>query len=288
MYKDFSHWNIYEGNSFGSGTSQQEWIVNEMTNEIGLFKDRKSEKTTDNFSEKIASEIAIKIGLSCAKIDLANRNNRVGVVSYKINSEMETILEGIQFISSLYPYYNRDTLIDEDTGEKYSLDIILNSIRGLNLESELLKVFIFDFIIGNTDRHHSNWAILMNGSDIKICPVYDNASSLCAYVTDEQIERSLVDKVWLNALIDSKSKSLIRLNGKKVRHSDFVRHLKEFYYVETINFVKDIKEALTDSIIDEILNLYNDLLSEKKINLLKIFLKTKIKILLDIYQISLD
>ena len=288
MYKDFSHWSIYEGNSFGSGTSQQEWIVNKETNEIGLFKDRKSEETTDNFSEKIASEIANKIGLSCARIDLATRDNRIGVVSYKINSQEEDILEGIQFINRVYPFYNKDTLIDEETGEKYSLDIVLNSIRGLNLESELFKVFIFDFIIGNTDRHHSNWAILMNGGDISICPLYDNASSLCSYVTDEQIDRSIRDKNWVNALIDSKSKSLIRINGNKVRHSEFVRYLSQRYYLETVSFVKDIKEKLTNSVIDEILNAYNGVLSDKKIILLKIYLKEKIKILLDIYKISLD
>lgn len=288
MYKDFSHWSIYEGNSFGSGTSQQEWIVNDKTNEIGLFKDRKSEKTTDNVSEKIASEIANKIGLSCARIDLATRNSRIGVVSYKINSQEESILEGIQFINRAYPFYNRDTLIDEETGEKYSLDIVLNSIRGLNLESELFKVFIFDFIIGNTDRHHSNWAILVNGGDIKICPVYDNASSLCAYVTDEQIDKSIRDNNWVNALVDSKSKSLIRINGNKVRHSDFVRYLSENYYLETIDFVKDIKEKLTNNVIDEILNVYNGVLSEKKIILLKIYLKAKRKLLLNIYRISLD
>lgn len=288
MYKDFSHWSIYEGNSFGSGTSQQEWIVNKETNEIGLFKDRKGEETTDNFSEKIASEIANKIGLSCARIDLATRDNRIGVVSYKINSEEEDILEGIQFINRAYPFYNRDTLIDEETGEKYSLDIVLNSIRGLNLESELFKVFIFDFIIGNTDRHHSNWAILMNGGDISICPLYDNASSLCSYVTDEQIDRSIRDKNWVNALIDSKSKSLIRINGNKVRHSEFVRYLSERYYSETVSFVKDIKEKLTNSVIDEILNAYNGVLSDKKIILLKLYLKEKVKILLDIYKISLD
>lgn len=288
MYKDFSSWSIYEGNSFGSGTSQQEWIVNNITNEIGLFKDRKSEHTTDNFSEKIASEIAMKIGLPSAKIDLATRDSRIGIVSYKINSETENILEGIQFISKLYPFYNRDTLINEATGENYSLDMVLNSINGLNLESELFKIFIFDFIIGNRDRHHSNWAILMNDGDIRICPVYDNASSLCAYITDDQIERSLKDNLWINAVVDSKSKSLVRINDKKVKHSDFIRYLKQNYYSDTINFVLNIKENLTNSVIDEIINSYNGLLSDKKSILLKIFLKRKIKILLDIYEISLD
>ncbi|HBJ1646730.1 HipA domain-containing protein [Clostridium sp. ZBS20] len=288
MYKDFSKWNLYEGFSFGSGTSKQEWIVNENNGKIGLFKDRKSDKTTDNFSEKIASHIANIIDLPCADIDLAIRNNRVGMVSYKINSESENIIEGIQFISNLYPNYNRDKLIDEDTGEKYSLEIILNSIRGLNLERDLFKIFIFDFLIGNTDRHHSNWAILMNNEtkNYSICPVYDNASSLCSYVSDDHITRSINDEMWVKSQFDSKSKSLIRIKGKKVKHSDFVKYLKENFYLETIEFVNNIKIKFTNNAIDDVINSYNKLLSNEKISLLKIYLKSKVKMLLSIYELT--
>ncbi|EOU1765772.1 HipA domain-containing protein [Clostridium perfringens] len=288
MYKDFSGWDLYDGFLYGSGTSKQEWIVNRENGSIGLFKDRKSEQTTDNFSEKIASEIADIINLPCAKIDLAMRNDRIGMVSYKINSESENIIEGIQFISTRYPNYNRDTLVDEESGEKYSLEIILNSINGLNIKEDLFKIFIFDFLIGNTDRHHSNWAILMNNDtkNYSICPVYDNASSLCSYVNDDIIKRSINDKVWLNSQFDSKSKSLIRIDGKKVRHSDFVRYLKENFYLETIDFVKNIKLKLTDNIIDDLIDSYNKLLSNEKISLLKIYLKNKVKLLLNIYEIA--
>ena len=81
MYKNFDDWESYEGFSCGSGTSNQEWIINNETNEIALFKERKTDSTTDNFSEKIASDIANVINLPCAKIDLAVRNNKIGYLS---------------------------------------------------------------------------------------------------------------------------------------------------------------------------------------------------------------
>lgn len=285
MYKDFGNWETYDGFSYGSGTSNQEWIISNKTGQIGLFKERKTEFTTDNFSEKIASQIAKIIGIECAEIDLAIRDNRIGVVSYKINSDTENIIEGINYISKIYPLYNRNNLTDEASNEKYSLDMILKSINGLNLESDLFKIFIFDFIIGNTDRHHSNWAILRDSENVKICPLYDNASSLCAYESDERIEKNLASEKWINARIDSSSKSLIRLNGKKVRHSDFVRYIKDNYYSETIQFVCNIKNRLNNSVIEELIYSYKGLLSENKISLLKIYLEEKVKLLSNIYGI---
>lgn len=286
MYIDFSDWNSYEGFACGSGTSAQEWIVYGNPEQVALFKERKSDLTTDNFSEKISSELSYSIGLKCAKIDLAIRNGKVGMVSYKINLQEETIIEGIQYISKSYPNYNTTTLIDEDTGERYSLEMILNSIKELNLEEEIFKIFIFDFIIGNSDRHHSNWAILKNNKDIKVCPIYDNASSLCSYVTDEQIKRFMNDSNWVNSLIDSKSKTLIRLNGKKVKHSDFIRYLKDKYYDKTIDFVLTIKEKLTDECIDNIIDSYKGSLSNEKISILKIYIKRKVELLSEIYEVS--
>lgn len=129
MYKNFDDWESYEGFSCGSGTSNQEWIINNETNEIALFKERKTDSTTDNFSEKIASDIANVINLPCAKIDLAVRNNKIGLVSYLINSPGETLLEGVIYLSKKYPYYNRNDLIDDLSGKKYSFEMIMESIK---------------------------------------------------------------------------------------------------------------------------------------------------------------
>ncbi len=286
MYKNLDNWNTYEGFAYGSGTSTQEWVIEKSTGTIGLFKKRKDTDVTDNISEKLASDIASIIGIQCAKIDLATRRGDIGLISYKINSDIEILEEGINYISKIYPCYNRDTLIDEDSNEKYSLEIILKSIEGLGLEKDLFKIFIFDCIIGNSDRHHSNWATLRNDKGIRICPIYDNASSLCSYIKDDQIKKYFNDRNWFNAQVDSKSKSLIRINGKKVRHSDFVRYLKQNYYFETIDFIYKIKERFTNEVVINLMNGYNKVLSEYKIKMLKDYLICKKDIILDIYNIK--
>lgn len=285
MYIDFSNWELYEGLNCGSGTSSQDWIINSKTGQIGLFKDRKGEQTTDNFSEKIASEIAQIINLPAAKIDLAIMGERIGMVSYLINSGTEIIVEGIQYISSKYPEYDSYDLIDKATGKFYSLDMILESVKELNIDKDLFKVFIFDFIIGNTDRHHSNWAILKNGAESKVCPVYDNTSSLGAYVNDSKIERCINDKNWFDAQVDRKSTSMIALDGKRVRHSEFIIYLKDNYYLETIDFVNKVIKNLTYDSIENLIDSYKGLLSDSKIVFIKRFLARKIEILKEIYKL---
>lgn len=284
-YINVDKWIVYEGAAYGSGTSEQKWIINPENMQIALFKEKKDEYTTDNISEKIASDIAKKLNLRCARIDLATRDGKQGIISYRINSDEERIEEGINYISKIYPEYDRNKLIDLKTKEKYSLQMILRSIKGLNLERDLFKIFIFDFLIGNSDRHHSNWATITRNNRLEVCPVYDNASSLCAYTKDEQIKRSKNDDNWINAIVDSKSKSIVRINGERVKHSDFVRYLCSNYYEETVEFVKNIKENFTIDIINRIMDRYVTLLSDVKINFLKEYLKRKRVLILSIYKL---
>ena len=75
-------------------------------------------------------------------------------------------------------------------------------------------------IIGNTDRHQNNWAVLNRymcedkNNIYEACPLYDNGSSLCCYVNGEMIESYLGrDKKRFQALVDSKSQSMIRIDG---------------------------------------------------------------------------
>ncbi|MBS6600646.1 MAG: HipA domain-containing protein [Clostridium sp.] len=286
MYKNFDDWESYEGFSCGSGTSNQEWIINNETNEIALFKERKTDSTTDNFSEKIASDIANVINLPCAKIDLAVRNNKIGLVSYLINSPGETLLEGVIYLSKKYPYYNRNDLIDDLSGKKYSFEMIMESIKDLEIEKDLFKIFIFDCLIGNSDRHHSNWAIINKNGNNKVCPIYDNASSLGAYLEDKRIKESFKDNKWLNAQVDTKSKSRIHLEGKKVTHCQFIKYLRDYYYDETIDFIKEIKYKLKEDKIEYIIDRYKGILSTYKIMFLKEFLKRKRILILRVYDLE--
>jgi DNA-directed RNA polymerase beta' subunit len=290
----FDSWKEYGGASEGSGRSKKIWLINPIDNSIGLFKFIKSEYTTENFSEKLASEIASIIGLKSAKVKIGTYHNDKGSLSYNIlENDIETdkkIIEGIRLINNYYPEYNNYSLYDESIKEYYSLEMIKKAIDKYSMFDKILKMQIFDFLIGNTDRHHSNWAIIENGTSYSFCPLYDNGSSLCCYLKEEKLDCYLGnDKQRFMAQVKSKSTSRIRINKKRKKepsHFEVIKYIKKNYNEDVIEFVEIIITELSEEKIVEIIELYGEgVISKKREKVITKFLIEKIKILKDVFDI---
>lgn len=287
--KDFTSWEEYEGASEGSGRSEKIWLMNPETGQIGLFKYKKDEFTTDHISECMAYQFARLIGIPCAKFELGQYCGRDGSMSYNIVQDGSVVLiEGINFINSIYPYYDPEKFSDEKSGYVYSLEMIKIALNGIVPFADFLKIPIFDYLIGNSDRHQSNWAILWDGKNNEISPLYDNSSSLCAYLSPEQIKGFLgKDKLKWNSLVKTKSKSIIRCNitdDKRPTHSHVLEYIRDNYFSETCNLVKKIITVMNQENIINILNLYSDdeLSNDKKVIINK-FLLFKVQEMKNIY-----
>lgn len=102
------------------------------------------------------------MGLSCAKFEIGIYKGREGSISYNIVDHKGIVLiEGIYCISLMYHGFDEELLLDVETGEKYSLDMIKTVLEPLGLFNDFLPILVFDFLIGNTDRHQSNWALIL-------------------------------------------------------------------------------------------------------------------------------
>lgn len=218
-------------------------------------------------------------------------------MSYNIIKDKEIIFrEGLDYIQAQYPFYNKETLVDEYNNKKYSLQMIENSISGILETSEILKIIVFDCLIGNSDRHHSNWGVIPcikkiddgNCICLKLCPLYDNGSSLCAYEDDSNIQIFFKDKMKFEALINTKSKSAIGWkNERPIKHFELLKKVKENAYALTVPYIEKIKDNINEESIDKILNQFdNNIISENMKRLLKIYLLERRKRMLKIYDLK--
>lgn len=292
--KDFSGWNIYDGASEGSGRSEKIWLISN-NGDIGLFKFPKidpttSQETTEHISEHLAHQLGKVLDVPTANIDIGTYNGRIGSMSYLVSNTNEYLIEGIGFISGCYPNYDADKMIDNGSGKYYCIEHIFQSTSKIMSKQVWIEMMVFDFLIGNADRHQSNWAILASlvSTDkkkiqIRKCPLYDNGSSLCCYVNNEQLDKMFgKDPGPFKALADSKSRSIIRIDGsRKVqpRHKEVVKYLL-LEYPETYDICNRFLNRLSDEVIDNLLNAYQpEILSPRKNELIRLYLKQKLRIL---------
>lgn len=220
-------------------------------------------------------------------------------MSYNIIDRITTSLtEGVELIQAKYPFYNKDKLKDDKTGKVYSVQMIQNSLKIPEEINEILQMIVFDCLIGNSDRHHSNWAEIstMEYDYVNkafwfswyISPLYDNGSSLCAYVNEKNVEEIIKDNMRFKALIDTKSKAMIGWDDKRpIRHFELLQKIRENYYEETLKWIEIIESNINDKSIDYILNEFRDnIISYNMKKLLKLYILERRKRMLEIYNLE--
>ena len=223
-------------------------------------------------------------------------------MSYNILEDSSSnLIECLAFIQNNYPYYIKDKLEDSYSNLKYSVQMLQKSLNGIININELYKIIIFDILIGNSDRHHSNIAIIAKGTiyktqeemldisfNYKLSPLYDNGSSLCSYEDNNNLEIFFKDKMKFEALVNTKSKSAIGWeNQRPIRHFELLQKLKEYAYDMTINYIEKIKDNINEQNICKILNEFdNEIISEDMKKLIRVYILERKKRMLEIYNLK--
>jgi hypothetical protein len=113
---------------------------------------------------------------------------------YAYPGTSELYIDGGNFMKRLIPRYD----IEKGTQHNFrTITALMRGLRDLGLPSETwiehwAKVFTFDSIIGNTDRHHDNWGLVSEVRDgkvvqVSLSPAFDNGTSLGYEILDENI-----------------------------------------------------------------------------------------------------
>ena len=119
------------------------------------------------YRELIAEELAKDFNIPCAHYDIAVFNDFTGVISKDIFKKYDN------------HFYLSQLLITEKYNNLEDIwDMLLLSYRDESIVEKLMKqlvdIFMFDVLIGNTDRHSENMELLENENGVNFSPIYDN------------------------------------------------------------------------------------------------------------------
>ncbi|SDG46131.1 hypothetical protein SAMN05421505_104232 [Sinosporangium album] len=209
---DVTGWDVDQFEADGS--DEKIWLIDPNTSLSALFKPNVRNDTAeqaDHWPEKLASEVAQRLGVPAARIDLAVRNGKRGCVSYDVKPEFWELQPGHVLLS--------DHLGTHDPRDKHRAGHTLDNIRtvlhkfGPPPNSNLPPRFnafdlfagylVLDAVIANRDRHSANWAVLLGPeeTDRGLCPTYDHATSLGFHLTDDHRRRKLGNPVEWEAYL---------------------------------------------------------------------------------------
>ena len=173
--------------------SKQKFWYRDPDNSLGpawLFKYPRPD-SGEHWAEKIAAEIAQVLDIPHARVELAVCLESKGSTSESFAESHWELVHGNQLLERVVESYNSTEVRRPPQHTLANIIEVLSSLpEALNRFAEYL---ILDALIGNTDRHHENWGVLMaeGAGQEKLAPSFDHASSLGRDIGDEVRVRRL-------------------------------------------------------------------------------------------------
>ncbi len=159
-YIDISSWNK-QVHVHTTGT-RQKYILISPDDDKYYFKTSLKKGIKDwkyeFWSEVIASEVGNWLGFNVLKYDVASFDDLIGCISKSIiNEDQEEHHDGFRYIIEKFPEFSFNFK------KTHSYQKIIGTLKHIDLyhfKKDVIGMIIFDSMIGNTDRHSENWALI--------------------------------------------------------------------------------------------------------------------------------
>lgn len=182
------------------GSKPKFWVL--LDGKRWLFKEARLD-TGEDWAEKLAAELAKTVGIRSATVELAEFAGRRGCISLNFVDVKagQALVHGNEVLAMRVTGYDKGKVFRQSD---HTLENIDASIRGLfpppfadSALTELAGFMVLDALIGNTDRHHENWGLLLQvqmdpkAITLQVAPSFDHASSLGRELRDERRQELL-------------------------------------------------------------------------------------------------
>ncbi len=198
------------------GTKPKFWLDHP---ELGssLFKLARP-NTGEDWSEKIAEQLALALGLPCARYELAALDGEAGVITPTLLPSGFSMRHGNELLREQVEDYPSSGTIRNFGLSQHTVQVVMDSLEkcqvalpppekwkpvdGVTTAQELFVGYLMlDAWIGNTDRHHENWAVIEpfahhadKAASRYLAPTYDHASCLGCHISDRERNERLTTR----------------------------------------------------------------------------------------------
>jgi hypothetical protein len=185
------------------GTKEKFWF---RDSQLGLCLYKKARQNTgEDWAEKITAELCKLLNIPHAEYELAIYQNQKGIISKSFLPNNARLVLGNEILASQFMDYPQEI----SNPSHHTLDNIFTTFQNLCVNLPLnwqpvegiqtaidtfIGYLLLDAWIGNSDRHHENWAFInVQGKDY-LAPTYDHGSSLGRNESDEKRKARLQTK----------------------------------------------------------------------------------------------
>ena len=193
------------------GSKPKFWFRLQGDEQPWLFKYTR-ENTGEDWSEKIASELAKLLGIPAATVELATFMGKRGCAS---RSFVETkkgfeLIHGSEVLAGRVLGYEKEKQWGQSDHSIKNIIAAVEQVFSANRRKENLRILagyiILDALICNTDRHHDNWGLLRRIGPTRktvhsVAPSFDHASSLGRELLDDRRQMILLDRKGLERYV---------------------------------------------------------------------------------------
>ena len=180
------------------GTKDKFWCRPTGENVLWLFKFPRP-GSGEHWAEKIAAEVAGCLGVSRADAELATTEGKRGSISRSFLGEERVLVHGNELLATIMEYDKHKLHGQSDHSVSNVFRVLEAAFQETsaaeNAKREFASYLVLDALIGNTDRHHQNWGLLVErtggGLRGRLAPTFDHASSLGRDISDEVRARRL-------------------------------------------------------------------------------------------------
>lgn len=222
---DFSEYEL-SGKYYGGSERKLGIVIDGDDYMLKFQKQTAFGKRNNHISEFIGSHIFEICGFITHKTYLGVRDGEQVVACKDFN------VSGKQFVP--FNDVGESTLDQDKETYQYDYEDIMQMLRDnsklTNVEETITafwEVYILDALLGNFDRHGSNWGFIKENNKYSMAPVFDNGSSLFpALVDEDEMKHIMESQDETDKRVYTFPTSQVRLNGKKSSYYEVIYSLE--------------------------------------------------------------